>query len=178
MAWHTVTAAGAGRDLWLRVTGEDAPTYGRWRAPSGIDVEKALGEAGPGSVDVAVWWVQEPEHYGKRLNDFLWQTSMIGLKLLSERMVEVLRGCGAELDVFDVEIRLRSGDRLGGYVGVLEECNDPGPVHSLWRGRRSHNLVVSDEVLAAIKEAGLTGLRIEAVNGAFPGDQPGFFGED
>ncbi len=178
MSWHTVTATGASRDLWLRVTGEGAPTYDRWTTPSGIDVENALGASGPPSVDVAVWWIQEPEHYGKRLTDFLWQTSMIGLKLVSERMQEVLSRSGAELEVFDVDIRLRDGERLEGYVGVLEECQHPAPVHSLWKGRRSHHFVVSGDVLTAIKDAELTGLTVKAVDSAFPAEQPGFFGGD
>lgn len=178
MSWHTITAAGASRDLWLRVTGEGDRRYDRWVTPSGVDVENALGEVGPAGVDVDVWWVQEPEHYGKRLTDFLWQTSMIGLKLISERMLDVLCQSGASLEVFDVDIRLRNGDRLGGYFGVLEERNQPAPVHSLWRGRRSHDLVISGEVLTAIKDAGLTGLTIKTVDSAFPADQPGFFSED
>jgi hypothetical protein len=80
--------------------------------------------------------------------------------------------------VFDVDIRLRKGTQVDGYVGMLEQCREPGPVHSLWRGRRSHSFVVSDEVRAALLQASLTGLEIEPVEGPFPADRPGFFDDD
>lgn len=174
MGWQMVSAAGSGRDLWVHVTGHDAPEYGRWVTPSGMDVAKVLDRRGPPALDVDVWWVQAPEHRGKRLRDFLWQTTPLGLKLISQQMLEVLRQCRANLEVFDVDIRLRDGESVEGYVGVLEETHEPGPVHSLWKGRRSHEFVASDEVLTAMKDAGLTGLEVEPVDGAFPADQTGF----
>ncbi len=174
MGWHLVSAAGASRGLWVHVTGHDAPEYGRWVTPSGMDVARVLGDRGPGALDVDVWWVQVPGHRGKRLRDFLWQTGPLGLKLVSQEMLEVLRRSGADLEVFDVDIRLRGGESVAGYVGVLEETHSPGPVHSLWRGRRGHELVVADKVLAAMRDAGLSGIEVEPVAGPFPADRPGF----
>jgi hypothetical protein len=122
MNWFTVAAAGATRHLWVRVTGDGAPTYGPWISPAGHDVRKVLGQRGPGALDVPVRWVQEPEHHGKQRTDMLWETGLLGLKLLSDRMRRVLEDHGAKLEVFeDVEIRLRDGERLPGYVGVLED---------------------------------------------------------
>lgn len=178
MSWHQVTASGASGDLWVDYTGHAAPTYGRWISPGGLDVANVLGQAGPTALDVDVWWEQRPGHKGTRLTDFLWQTSIIGLKLVSRSMLAVLETSGANLEVFDVDIRLRDGSGLEGYVGILEETQEPGPVHSLWRGRRSHDLVVSDEVLAALKAAGISGLTVEPVDGPFPADRPGFFDDD
>ena len=178
MSWYTVAATGASRHLWFHVTGDGAPTYGRWISPSGHDVRKVLGERGPVGLDVSVHWIQAPEHYGKQRTDILWQTGPLGLKLVSDRMRRILEDHGARLETFeDVEIRLRDGDLLTGYAGVLEETQAAGPVHSLWRGRRSHRLVVSEEVRDAIKHARLTGIEIEPVDGPFPADRPGFFDE-
>lgn len=169
-----VTAAGTGRDLWVELTGEGRPEYGRWATPSGLDVDSVLGRQGPTALDVTVRWVQARDHRGTRLTDMLWNTDMTGLKLISERMRDLLVQNGANLETFAVDVRLRNGDPVEGYVGVLEEDQEPGPVHSLWRGKRSHDFVVSDRVLDAIKTAGLTGLAIEPVDGPFPADQPGF----
>lgn len=174
MGWHMVSAAGSARDLWVRVRGQDAPEYGRWVTPAGHDVAKVLGTSGPTSLEVDVWWEPTPGHRGDRLRDVLWQTAPLGLKLVSASTLDVLLRHGARLEVFEVDIRAGDSGSLDGYVGVLEETLEPGPVHSLWRGRRSHELVVSDEVLAAIRQAGLTGLVIEPVQGPFPADQPGF----
>lgn len=178
MSWHTVSAAGRARDLWVRVTGDSAPRYGRWVTPGGLDVANVLGEQGPTALDIAVWWVPEPDHSGRQLTDMLWQTDLLGLKLVSRRMLEVLQKAGARLEMFDVNIRLHRNKPLTEYVGVLEDCQEPGPVHSLWRGRRSHRLVVSDHVVQALEGAGLAGLTFTSVDRAFPADQPGFFEED
>ena len=177
MTWHTVTATGASRDLWVRVTGDDSPAFGRWVSPSGLDVAETLDRHGPTGVDVTVRWVQSPEHRGQRLTDFLWETGLSGLKLVSRRMLQVLTDADARLEVFDADVRMRNGDPVEGYVAVLEQCDEPGPVHSLWRGKRAECFVVSDQVLAAIEHAGLTGLDIEPVAGPFPGDRPGYFDE-
>ncbi len=89
-------------------------------------------------------------------------------------MLDALLRSGASLEVFEIDLRARDGGALDGYVGVLEDTDEPGPVHSLWRGRRSHEFVVSDEVVAAMRAAGLTGLTVEPIESAFPADQPGF----
>lgn len=178
MSWWTVTAEGSTRDLWVHVTGEGAPKYGRWTTPAGLDVDRVLGEHGPDALDVKVWWIQQSEAYGERLTDFIWQTGLLGLKLVSGRMLEVLQSLRAEVEVFEVDIRLRNGTRVEGYVGMLEQCREPAPVHSLWRGRRSHGFVVSDEVRAGLQHANLTGLEIEPVEGPFPADRPGFSNDD
>ncbi len=175
MNWYRVAAAGATRDLWVHVTGDTAPQYGRWKSPSGLDVTEILDRKGPSTLDVDVWWVQQEGHRGRRLTDMLWDTGLLGIKLLSERMHRVLIEQGATLETFDADIRLSNGDRVEGYVAVLEESEQPGPVHSLWHGRRSHDVVVSDPVRKAMDEARLTGLEIEPVVGPFPADTPGFF---
>lgn len=176
MSWYTVAATGGRRHLWVRVTGDGAPVYGPWISPAGLDVRKVLGQQGPRGVDVPVWWEQEPEHPGDQHTDLLWETGLLGLKLMSDRMLTVLADAGADLEIFDdVEIRLRNGDRVAGYAGVLEGTENAGPVHSLWRGKRSHRLVVSEDVRAALKRARCIGLEFEAVPGPFPADDPAFF---
>jgi hypothetical protein len=173
VSWHTVSPTGADRDLWVHVTGDGRPEYGRWLTPSGLDVARTLDRQGPPGVDVDVRWVQAPGHRGQRLTDFVWETGLSGLKLVSQRLVRTLTDAGATLEVFDAEVRLRSGEPVEGYVAVLEPCLEPEPVHSLRRGRRDACLVVSGEVASAIEEAGLTGLDVEPVAGPFPGDDPG-----
>ena len=83
-------------------------------------------------------------------------------------MLDVLRGT-AEAGALRRGHPLRAAPPSG-YVGVLEDCLQPGPVHSLWRGRRSHRLVVSDEVRTALRKARLVGLELEEVDGPFPAD--------
>jgi hypothetical protein len=170
-----VGGRGSSRDLWLEVTGDGCPEYGRWTTPAGLDVDHTLGAAGPPALDVSVWWVQASEHYGKRLTDLLWDTGLTPLKIVSERMAEVLREAGGEVATYDVDIRLRRGGPLEGYVGMLEPVDVPGPVHSLRRRRRSHRFVVSGEVRQALLDADLVGLEVRAVPGPFPADEPGFF---
>lgn len=167
MTWFTVEPQGATRDLWLHPVGEDSPRYGRWYTPSGIDVKKELGRLGPDGVDVDVWWVPPEGHYGKRMRDFIWTTNRSALKIVSERMVAVLRGCGANLETFVVDIRMHSGPPLAGYLGVLEERWEAGPVHSSRLGERNHAFIVSADVVAAIEVAGLHGLEISPAKSAF-----------
>jgi hypothetical protein len=101
---------------------------------------------------------------------------MLGLKVMTGRMCGVLADNGAQLEVFgDADVRLRDGTNVTGYVAVLEDAELPGPVHSLWRGRRSHRLVVSGDVRKALTRARLTGLEYEPVPGPFPADDPAFF---
>lgn len=170
MTWHVIGPVGATRDLWVDVTGEGDPEYGEWISPAGHDVWEVLERQGPGALDIPVHWVPPQEHYGKRLRDWLWQTSLSPFKLLSVRMVDVLLDCGARLETFEVDIRWRSGDPVEGYLGVLEEVGGQGLVRSLWRDRRSADLVIVDEVLSALREAGMTGLEVEKVEWPFPGD--------
>lgn len=178
MGWYEIAAAGAAKDLWVDYTGPGAPQYGRWVTPGGLDVDAVLCERGPDALDVDIWWEESRDHRGMRLTDFLWQTTMSGFKLVSRAMLEVLMCQGAHPMVFDVDIRLRDGSPVEGYVGLLEETAEPAPVHSLWRGKRSHSLVVSDEVLAACRTAGLSGLSVEEVDGPYPADRPGFFDDE
>ncbi len=49
------------------------------------------GDVGRPRVDVAVWWVQQAGHDGARRKDFIWTSNVSGLKILSHRMVDVLR---------------------------------------------------------------------------------------
>lgn len=176
MSWYSVAAAGGRRHLWVRVTGEGAPVHGPWTSADGRDVRQVLGQHGPRVLDVPVWWEQVPDHPGDQRTDLLWETGMLGLKLVSERMLAVLEDTGARLEMFDdIEVRLRDGARLEGYVGVLEDTDRATPVHSLWRGRRSHRLVVSEEVRTALQRARCAGLELEPVPGPFPADDPAFF---
>lgn len=55
-------------------------------------------------------------------------------------------------------------------MGILEDNQAPGPVHSVRKGGRSARLVVDDQVLAAIEGARLTGFEVEAVPSPFPYD--------
>ncbi len=172
--WYILGANGATRDLWLHPTGDGMPEYGRWILPDGRDVHEVLRANGPDSLGIPVWWTQDDESSGRRLHDMLWDTSMSGLKLVSRRMHEVLVGCGASLRTFEVDIRLRRHrEPVHGYVGVLEESHEPGPVHSYRRGGRVSSFVVSAHVRDAVTRAGLTGLQFRAADPdvAFPGDQ-------
>ena len=168
-AWYTVTARAGSRDLWVEATGTGKPTYGEWLTPKGRDVEQILARKGPSALDVPVNWVPHREHYGTRLTDMLWQTNMSGFKLASRRLVELFLDRGAVLELFDIDIRWRSGEPIDGYVGVLEETGNAGPVHSCWRRRRSHEFVISPDVYEAIRLAGLVGLEIESADRPFPG---------
>lgn len=178
MRWHCVAAKGSTRHLWVDVTGDGAPRYGRWVTPAGNDVDHVLGREGPEALDVPVWWAQSRGHDGHQLTDLLWQPAMLGMKLMSHRMLELLQSHHARLRVYeDIDIRLHSGARVPGYVGVHEETEQPGPVHSLWRGRRSDRLVVVDPIKQALAST-CTGLSFEEVTGPFPADDPAFFAED
>lgn len=178
MSWYVVTARGARADLWLEVTGEGKPEYGVWETSTGLRVRKTLGEQGPGALDIKVRWQQDPDHSGAKPTDMLWEVGGLALKVVSTRMCALLQKAGANLDVFDVEVRLKNGEMLDGFVGVLERTEHPGVVHSLWRSKRSNCFVVSDAVMSKIKAARLTGLDVQPTQGPFPGDQPGFFDDD
>ncbi|MQW74734.1 hypothetical protein GHK92_02505 [Nocardioides sp. dk4132] len=133
-------------------------------------MHRTVNERGPDAVDVDVWWQQEEESYGTKLHDILWDTGLSQVKIVSARAAQVLRDAGGVFETFDVQVRRRDGSLVDGYVGIHEDDQTSGPVHSARKGRRSARMVVDDQVLAAIKDAGLTGFEVEAVASAFPRD--------
>lgn len=170
-------AAAATRDLWVTIGGPTAPEYGVWHAPSGKDVQMDLGSEGPpGFQDVEWYFTALKGHRGKRLTDALWQYGF-GLKVYSERMCAVMEACGARLQTWPADVRYRDGSPAAGYLSVLEEVDAPGPVHSMWRGRRTGQVAINDEVRQALVDAGMTGLDIRDAASAFPGDH-GFYGSE
>jgi len=173
--WYVMCAAAATRDLWVTIGGPTAPEYGVWHAPSGKDVQMDLGSEGPpGFPDVEWYFSPLKGHRGKRLNDALWQYGF-GLKVYSERMCAVMEACGARLQTWPADVRFRDGSPVEGYLSVLEEVDAPGPVHSMWRGRRTGRVAINEEVRQALVDAGMTGLEIRDAASAFPGDH-GFYG--
>lgn len=168
-------AAAATRDLWVAPTGPTKPEYGVWYAPSGRRVDEALGADGPPGVHDVEWhFAPLAGHRGKRLVDALWQY-MYGLKVYSERMCEVMESCGARLQTWPADVRYGDGSPVEGYLSVLEEVDSAGPVHSMWRGRRTSQVAIDGEVRTALVGAGMTGLEITEVTSPFPGDN-GFYG--
>lgn len=167
MQWYGVGARGVTRDLWLDPTGPNCPEYGPWLTSGGDDVWQLLDSSGPGAVDLELWWQPPHDHRGTRLVDFVWQTSMSHLKVVSVRLRDLLVDHGARLQSFDLDIRWSDQSPIPGYVGILEELGKAGPAHSLRRKRRSHRFVISQDIRSAIESAGLTGLEIEPVSGPF-----------
>lgn len=164
----------ASRDLWVADAGPAKPEYGIWYAPSGKAVHEALGDEGPPGVEDVEWYFQPLRgHRGKRLVDALWQYQL-GLKVYSERMCAVMQSCGARLQTWPADVRYRDGSPVEGYLSVLEEVDAPGPVHSMWRGRRTGRVAINDDVRRALVDAGMTGLEIEEATSPFPGDH-GFY---
>ena len=162
---------GSQRDLWVDPTGPGKPAYGRWKSPSGLDVMTVLRQVGPRGLDVDVHWEQVKGSRGTRPTDLLWQTGLSGLKVASHRLAAMLGEHCPEIETLPVEVRLRGGATLDGYVGLLEPQDEPAPVHSLFRGRRGSRLVVTDEVAEALRGAGLTGLEVEPAPGPVPADR-------
>lgn len=174
MNWYALAPAAATRDLWVSLTGPSAPQYGVWRTPSGEAIHDLLGSEGPPAVQDVEWYFMPPrEHYGNRLVDALWQSGD-GLKVYSERMCAVLESCGARLQTWPADIRYRNGSVVEGYLSVLEEVDSPGPVHSMYRGRRTGRVAINGEVRNALLDAEVTGLEILEAPSAFPGDN-GFY---
>ena len=144
----------------MSLGGPTAPEYGVWTTPSGEAVHEVLATEGPPGVRDVEWYFVPPrEHYGKRLVDALWQGGD-GLKVYSERMCTVLESCGARLQTWPADIRLRNGTPIEGYLSVLEEADAPAPVHSLFRGLRTSRVMISAEVRQALHDAGMTGMDI------------------
>ncbi len=167
-------AAAATRDLWVAPSGPTKPEYGIWYTPAGTRVDEALGTVGPPGVPDLEWYFMPlPGHRGKRTVDALWQY-LHGLKVYSERLCAVMESCGARLQTWPADVRFRDGSPAEGYLSVLEEVDAPGPVHSMWRGRRTSHVAINDDVRHAVLEAGLTGLEIKTAGSAFPGDH-GFY---
>jgi len=120
VSWYLVGSIGARRDLWVHVTGPGKPEYGRWKSPAGHDVLKVLGESGPHALDVPVSWVQAADARGRTRTDLLWQTRRCGFKLASQRMADMRINHCPSMRVFDdVTVRLRDGESLEGYVGLV-----------------------------------------------------------
>lgn len=163
MAWYLLTPRGSSRDLWLDVTGPEEPRWGRWTTPSGLDVANTLGDVGPGPIDVDLWWAPTCEHYGKRLTDLVWQSGLLGLKIASERLIDVVRRQGADLRVFDLDLRWRTGDPINGYVGFLETTENVRPLRSSRPGERNRQFLVDGSVLEAMRAAELTGIEFAQV---------------
>ncbi len=167
-------AAAATRDLWVSIKGPTAPDYGVWYAPSGKNVKATLGIEGPPGVrDVEWYFIQPRDHRGKRLVDALWQYGF-GLKVYSERMCAAMESCGARLQTWPADVRFKDGSPVEGYLSVLEDVAAPGPVHSMWRGRRAGRVAINEEVRQALIDGGMTGLEIRDAASSFPGDN-GFY---
>jgi hypothetical protein len=178
VSWFAMCAAAATRDLWVSLAGPTAPEYGVWTAPSGKAVHEILATEGPPGVQDVEWYFMSLSgHYGKRLVDALWQYGD-GLKVYSERMCAVLESCGARLQTWPADVRYRNGSPVEGYLSVLEEVDAPGPVHSMYRGRRTGRVAISGEVRKALRDAGMTGLEIVEADCAFPGDNGFYSGAD
>lgn len=176
--WYVLAPAAATRDLWVALAGPTKPEYGVWKAPGGEPVREILATEGPPGVqDVEWYFMPYRDHYGKRLVDAVWQYGY-GLKVYSERMCAVLESCGARLQTWPADVRLRDGSPVEGYLSVLEEVDAPGPVHSMFQGRRTGQVAISGEVREALRDAGMTGLEILEANGAFPGDNGFYSGSD
>lgn len=86
----------------------------------------------------------------------------------------MLESYGARLQTWPADVRYRNGSPVEGYPAVLEQVDSPGPVHSMYRGRRTGQVAISDEVRKALLGAGMTGLEILRAPAAFPGDN-GFY---
>lgn len=171
MGWWRVGPAGATRDLWVLADGPGRPRYGPWITPAGHDVWSVLATVGPRGLDVGVSWVQQAGSRGTRPTPMLWQSDLSGFKLMTAGMVEFLNGHGAELLTFpDVEVRLRNGGEVPGYVGVLEPVGVPAVVHAEFSDRRTHRIIVDDDIARALKDSRLPGLRLEQMDHTFPGD--------
>lgn len=146
-----------------------------------MDVARTLGNVGPSGVDVE-WWFEVPrEHRGRQPVDLPWNGGK-GLKVWSVGLCDLVTSLGAPIETFEIDVRLRSGDPVEGYLGVLEPTGRPGgvvpEVHSLWEGRRSSCVVVSDRVREAVVGARLTGIEWEEWPDPFPGDSGYFDDED
>ncbi|WP_210439878.1 hypothetical protein [Nocardioides xinjiangensis] len=147
----------------------DAPEFGGWIDVTGRQVFEVLGTVGPPGVRGIEWYfMPEREHYGKRLVDAVWQYGT-GLKVYSERLCEVMEAQGARLETWPADVRHRDGQRIPGYLAVLEEVDTPGPVHSFVKGRRSSDVAINEDVRSAILRGAFAGLEIEEVSGPFPG---------
>lgn len=170
--WFSMESAARTRDLWAWPTGPTAPQYGRWITPSGKDVERTLASEGPPGVDVEWWFGQPSEHRGTRDVDMVWQSG-IGLKLLSQRLVELLQDHDARLQTFPADVRLRNGTPVPGYVAVLESIHEALPAHSWMRGRRVDCLVVSSTIHTEIQQGDFTGITFTPVASEFPGQHSG-----
>lgn len=170
MGWYLMGPVGATRDLWVAITGPTRPTLGAWRTPLGQVVHHALGIEGPPAVRDVEWYFMPVQgHRGRRLGDALWQYGE-ALNVYSERMCAVLESCGARLQTWPADVRLRDGSPIEGYLSVLEETNAAGPVHSMFRGRRAGRVVINEQVRDSLNDAGMTGLEFTAIDHAFPGD--------
>jgi hypothetical protein len=133
-------------------------------------VHEILATDGPPGVRDVEWcFMPLPGHDGARLVDALWQYGD-GLKVWSDRMCAVLEACGARLQTWPADVRLRDGSPVEGYLAVLEEIDAPGPVHSLFRGRRVGRVTISGEVRTALRDAGMTGLELNEASSPFPRD--------
>lgn len=148
--------------------GGGKPELGRWKSRSGLDVADVLGTVGPESVDVDFWFERNRENRGRKLVDFLWPTNVYGFKLLSRRFADLLVEFEPRIQTWPVDVR--APEQVPGYVLALEPVGVPSPVHSYFSGRRVNDIVVSTEVLEAVKRVGIEGLRITNENDPFPGD--------
>lgn len=168
-------AAAATRDLWVAITGPTAPEYGVWRDRDGNRVVTTLATEGPPGLRGVEWYFAPlPGHRGKRLVDALWQYGE-GLKVYSARMCEVMESCGARLQTWPADVHYQDGSPVEErYLSVLEEVDEPGPVHSMWRGRRTNEVAINGYVRQALMDAGMTGLQIKKAATPFPGDH-GFY---
>lgn len=170
MRWHALSGAGAGSHAWFRLRAPGGLSPRRVTLEDGILLGDVLRQDGPAGHDV--WFEQMPDSGGRTLTDMLWDTSASGVKVVSDRLADLLGSMDGDSRVVPFEVKDRRGGRVPGYVALVESLDPGSPVHSFKSRTRGSKLVISDEVADAVRAARFTGLKLRGVDSPFPGDQP------
>lgn len=165
-------AAGSDPDLWVSPKTDAGGTLTSVVLADGRNLRHALRSDGPVGLGVQVWFAADREHRGVRLRDMVWDTSVCGVKIVSERLAQVMRELDPTLVEMPVDLRGRRSRPIEGYVVLMEQVGELTAVHSMKRGSRGSAFVVSSEVMQRVRADGFTGLEWSRRETPFPADEP------
>ena len=147
----------AGRYIQTSLAHPDRPDWGHWLLADGTDVDDLVAAGDLERLD----FVPRFRRYGGggQVGDLVW-TGGSNAKIASRRFVDVLESIGATgYRTYPAEVVSGRGRPLGDFVGLAIDPDNPADSDVLNPRPHAWTFVVTDRVLVALKQTGVTAFR-------------------